>query len=121
MKKTGYSKLVSKVPQTPMTLEQAVEVAKRNEQNKKWLETEGHKGSRLMMQIELSSKLALDPREVEKPDFALLMHSNKMGCTIGKVRVLNCWDANKVTGSTGGCNTVASNKALTSADEGGVS
>jgi len=109
MKKTDYSKLVSKVP-PPMTLEQAVEVAKRNEQNKMWIEKDDHKGSRLMMQIELSSKLALDPREVENPDFALLMHSNKMGCTIGKVRVLNCWDANKVTGSMGGCNTVASNR-----------
>ena len=97
MKNTDYSKLVY--------------VAKRNGHNEMRIETDGHKGSRLIMQIELSSKLTLDPREVEKPDFALLIHSNKMGCTIGKVRVLNCWDADKVTGSTGGCNSVASNSA----------
>jgi len=53
--------------------------------------------TRLMMQVELTSRFDLDPREVEKPEFAILMHSNFMGCTIGKVRVLNCWDAEKAT------------------------
>ena len=53
--------------------------------------------TRLMMQVELISRFDLDPREVEKPEFAVLMHSNLMGCTLGKVRVLNCWDAEKST------------------------